>query len=499
MREKKMKKLFNPVYVDPARRDLLKQLVAMGVIGTSGLLQSPGTHADENTKAEGTLNSKNTWREDPGYEGLRKAMLWKSNTSSRYPDVIVQAESEQEIIEALSFAQKNDLQVVCRCSGHNTAGSILRNGGMLLDLSFMSDITLDTDQMTASVQPGVRMSQFYDEIKDHDLMFPIAECHTVALGGYLLGGGVSPLGLHWGHGPACYSIISADIILGNGRKVSASKDENTDLYWAIRGVGPGFFGVVTRYNLQLYHHPESILKYTYTYPIENLPGVISILNDLQDSSHDRVTIDLALGHHPESPEQVVFNLTIKVFTDKNMASESEARSLIAQYIQGELPNTAISRQEEQLIQFPDLMHTPDRSVRTNTDNIWTDDAGALLAIVEHYKNKPPNSDLFLFLSHGRQAYDFKDNACYSSKGTHFLSTHMQWRDEKDDKANDQWYVEFNRILKPYGISHYINQTDNERHPDRIINCFTSENWQRLARLRKKHDPDNRFYTYLGFT
>lgn len=499
MSDPKSKPFFKPVYVDPTRRDLLKQLVAMGVIGTSALLSSPAAHAEKKLQYNGTLKSKNTWRDSPDYEGLRKAMLWKSNTSPRYPDVIVQAGTEQEVIEALSFAEKNDLQVVCRCSGHNTAGSILRNGGMLLDLSFLSDITIDTDNMTASIQPGVRMSQLYEQISQHQLMFPIAECHTVAMGGYLLGGGITPTGEYWGHGPACYSVISADIILSNGKKVTASKEENPDLYWAIRGVGPGFFGVVSRYQLQLYHQPESILKYTYTYSIESLPRIISILDDLQDSLNERVTVGIALNHQPESPGQVVAIVDIKVFTDKDMPSEAEARSLVSPYIHGELPSLAISKKEEQRIQFPDLMHTPDRSVRTNTDNIWTNDAGALMAIVEHFKNKPPNSNLILYLSHGRQVFKFRNDACYSSKGIHFLTTHMQWREAKDDAANDRWYEEFNKILAPYAMSHYINQTDNERHPERIMNCFSPENWQRLATLRQKHDPDNRFYTYLGYS
>ena len=499
MSESKNKQSFKPVYVNVSRRDLLKQLVAMGGIGTTGMLQSPYVFASEDKKHEGTLNSRHTWINDPKYEDLRKSLLWKFNTSQRYPDVIVQTKSEQEIIEALNFAAKNDLQVVCRCSGHNTAGAILRNGGMLLDISPMSDITVNNDQMKASIQPGLRMVHFYEQISRQGLMFPIAECHTVAMGGYLLGGGISPTGMYWGHGPACYSIISADVILGSGEKVTASKDKNPDLYWAIRGVGPGFFGIVTRYQLQLYHQTESIFKYTYTYSIETLPEIISILDDLQKGKNERVTTDISLSNHPESPDQTIAILTIKVFTDKDMASEADARSLVSKYVQGVLPNLAISKQEEQRIQFPDLMHTPDRSVRTNTDNIWTDDARALIAIIEHYKNKPPASNLVLFLSHGRQVFSFRDDACYSSKGIHFITTHMQWRDEKDDDANNRWYEEFNKILKPYGISHYINQTDNERHPDRIRNCFSSENWSRLAELRKKYDPDNRFYTYLGYT
>ena len=77
------------------------------------------------------------------------------------------------------------------------------------------------------------------------------------------------------------------------------------------------------------------------------------------------------------------------------------------------------------------------------------------------------------------------------------SSHLFWKKPEEDDINNRWYAEFNKILQAYTTSHYVNQIDNGLHPDRVRASFSEENWQQLARLRKKYDPDNRFHTYLG--
>ncbi|MBT7950463.1 MAG: FAD-binding oxidoreductase [Gammaproteobacteria bacterium] len=489
---------FKTVLVNPSRRDLIKRLAVIGALGSSGLLQSVSLYGMSVEKSAGQLAGNSTWKEEEHYDALRRAMLWRVNAPERYPDVIVQASSEQEIQQALQFATENDLQVVCRSIGHNTAGAVLRNGGMLLDISSMSDISVDAKQMTALVQPGLNMHYCYQKLAEHGLIFPLAECHGVAMGGYLLGGGLPPVSHVWGKGPACYSIISADVILANGEKVVASKDENADIYWAIRGVGPGFFGVVSRYQLQLYQHPETIMQSSFIFSLDVLPDVISILDKLLAVKDERTAINLALIKDPDSTSTTVARLKIIVVANRPGNSEAEAKQLLAPYAQSNLSSLSTSRRMNQVIQFADLMYSPDRSYRNNSNNIWTNDARALLAIVEHYKKMPADSELLLALSHGRNTGIQRKDACYSSAGLHFLSSHLLWKGAENDDANNSWYKELNEILYPFATSHYVNQLDNEQHPSRIRASFSEENWQRLTTVRKKYDPDNRFFSYLGF-
>ncbi|NKB39146.1 MAG: FAD-binding protein [Gammaproteobacteria bacterium] len=489
---------FKTSYVNPSRRDLLKQLMAMGCLSTTTLFSTSFLSAAEKRNLAKQELNNSTSKGDERYEALRKAMIWRVNTPKRYPDIIVQATTEAEIQECLKFASRNQLQVVCRGSGHNTAGSVLREGGMLLDISAMAEASVDVETMTADVGPGVNMHRFYQSLTTWGKVFPVAECHGVAMGGYLLGGGYPPIGTIWAKGPACYSILSADVILASGKKVLASKECNPELFWAIRGVGPGFFGVVTNYHVRIYEHPKIIMQSTFFYELEKLPNVISFLNTLQKEKDDRVEVSVALTNEPGDKKRTVAKLKIIVAVTGSPDSESEARSLLELYSTSSLSSLAKSIREYEAVEFSDLMYSPNRNLRNNSDNIWTDDANALMAIVEHYMNKPEGSTLYMTLHHGRQSSVEREDACYSSVGSHFLSSHLLWEHASDDELSKQWYAEFNRILKPYASSHYVNQVDNEHHPQRIQASFTEENWLRLGALRKKHDPDQLFYSYLGY-
>ena len=124
----------------------------------------------------------------------------------------------------------------------------------------MHDFSIDKTAMQASIQPALISFLFQAHLARQGLSFPVPDCHTVALGGYLLGGGYSSMGFYWGDGPACYSILAAEVVLADGTKLRVSEKENSDIFWAVRGIGPGFFGVVTRLELQLYPMPAARIE-----------------------------------------------------------------------------------------------------------------------------------------------------------------------------------------------------------------------------------------------
>jgi len=333
---------FKKLRVNPFRRDLIKQLIA---IGAGGLIHPAFVTATNSNKLKNSLVSNSTWKDDEHYEALRKALNWQINTPTRYPDVIVQAQSEAEVQAAVLFATKNDLQIVCRSSGHNSAGAVLRNGGMLLDISALADISVNAAQKTALVQPGAKMYNFYQTLAAQQLIFPVADCHSVAMGGYLLGGGFSPVGYNWADGPACYSVISAELILANGKKVVVSKEENAELYWTIRGIGPGFFGVITRYQLKLYEHPKVILQSSFVYSLENLSSVLSFLDEMNEDKDERVEISIALKEQQDTADTIVAILKINVNINDSSDPQTEARALLTSYAESKLSQLAISRKE----------------------------------------------------------------------------------------------------------------------------------------------------------
>src|ERR1700759_2661820 len=205
-------------------------------------------------------------RGDGGYEPARRAAVWNARTPERFPDAIVIARSEQDVVRAVQLAAAEGMKLGVRSGGHSWAGNHVRDGGMLLDLSELCDLDVDIDAMTAAVQPGCKGDQLLAQLGDLGLFFPAGHCIGVALGGYLLQGGYGWNGRV--HGPACTSSEGIAVVLADGRFVHASPQENADLLWAARGSGPGFFGVVTRFHMRVQPRPKVVANGLVLYGIE---------------------------------------------------------------------------------------------------------------------------------------------------------------------------------------------------------------------------------------
>src|ERR1019366_1029497 len=140
-------------------------------------------------------------RGDPEYEGARRATCRNRHLPDRYPDVIVQATTEEDVVAAIRMAAASGWKVGVRSGGHSFSCNHVREGGMLLDVSRLNDVTIDATGMVATAGPGCRSNELDDLLAERDLFFPVGHCQGVGLGGYLLQGG---FGWHSrAVGPAC--------------------------------------------------------------------------------------------------------------------------------------------------------------------------------------------------------------------------------------------------------------------------------------------------------
>jgi hypothetical protein len=221
------------------------------------------------------------WRGDPGYEHARQGDLWNRRVPPRHPDVIVQPCNDDDVVAAVRLARQRALKVAIRSGGHSWAASFLRDGGMLIDFCGMRGLTVDVQARAASIQPGLKGTDLNRALRQHDLFFPSGHCMTVGLGGFLLQGGFGWNSRLWG--PACASVTAIDVVTADGELVHANTSENADLFWAARGAGPGFFGVVTRFELALQRRPRAMMRSDYLYPVEALDDVMRWLLSVQPS------------------------------------------------------------------------------------------------------------------------------------------------------------------------------------------------------------------------
>jgi FAD/FMN-containing dehydrogenase len=169
--------------------------------------------------------------------------------SSR-PQIIVKAGTVKDVQTALGWAHDHDWWVTCRSGGHSTAGYSL-NDGMVLDLSNLHAVTIDATGQTMTVQPGATWGQVNKALDAYSLHVPGGGCPTVGVGGYMQGGGYGFTSRKWGMN--CDNVLSAKVVLVNGRIATASAARNPDLLFALCGGTGGNFGVLVEITYRL--HP----------------------------------------------------------------------------------------------------------------------------------------------------------------------------------------------------------------------------------------------------
>jgi FAD/FMN-containing dehydrogenase len=484
------------------RRRFTQQLLALVALGSTGILSCSRvvkqalTHSLENVKGR-IFN-----RADDNYYIWWASLTWYVFKPKRFPDTIVRAESEPDVIETINYARENGLKIAVRSTGHNPAKSVVREGGVLLDTGLLRDVEVDAANRTAWIQPGIRAEELLSLTMQHGLVFPAAHTGIVGLGGYLLGGG-----LGWNmpeYGIACRSVLAAEIIMANGEKVLASADQNRDLHWAIRGVGPGFFGAVTRYQLKLYPIHKALKVNFYVIPIEKINETIAEFRKIGELCDKRLEILVKVGHfHPASKPYAERELVCTVGFFAFGDSEGDSAELLSPVENSRIADLSIIKRESTPISYDDLYRPPETDhsspSRTAVENIWTEDPGqCLLLLTEKMIAEPTPSPRSFLLSGWSLNTTFRDeSSCVRTDARHYVSWYMIADKEEDIDPNYKWMDESVEIMRPFSRGHYINEIDPVRYPHHVQECFSADDWERLETLRNKYDPDGVFHTYVG--
>jgi FAD/FMN-containing dehydrogenase len=185
--------------------------------------------------------------DDGGFDDARK--VYNAMIDKR-PAMIVRCAGVADVIAAVNFAREHDLLVAVRGGGHNVAGNALCDDGMVIDLSGMRAIRVDPASRTARAEAGATYREFDRETQAFGLATTGGTISATGIAGLTLGGGLGWLMRQ--HGLACDNLLSVDMVLADGRFVTASAEENADLFWGVRG-GGGNFGVVTSFEYRV--HP----------------------------------------------------------------------------------------------------------------------------------------------------------------------------------------------------------------------------------------------------
>ena len=431
---------------------------------------------------------------DDGYEAARRATVWNARTPDRFPDVIVAARDTDDVLAAILYANTNGMRVGVRSGGHSWAGNHVRDGGLLLDVSRLDDCAVDADRMTAVVGPGKGGSVLAAELESEGLFFPTGHCKGVCIGGYLLQGGYG-----WNSrvlGPACESVIGVDVVTADGEQIYCDVDHHADLYWAARGSGPGFFGVVTAFHLRVYPRPAVCGSSLYVYPIDLADDVFAWARTISADVDRRVELQIVTsrsvpGAGLDTPGIVMAS---PVFAD----TEEDATKALALLDTCPVRDRAIIAvpyaPADLASWYEAVMSNYPTGYRYATDNMWTSaSAEDLLPGVRRIiETMPPHPSHFLWLNWGPSP-DRQDMA-YSLEDDVYIALYTVWQDPADDEKYADW-----ARSNMAAMAHLATgiQLADENLGQRPATFTTDENMARLDAVRKRYDPDGRFHSWMG--
>ncbi|MGX9789123.1 FAD-binding oxidoreductase [Mycobacterium sp. MMS18-G62] len=439
-------------------------------------------------------DGRHFFRGDDGYEPARRATVWNARTPERFPDVVVQAQDADDVVSTIRYAKANGHQVGVRSGGHSWAGNHVRDGGVLLDVSRLDQSTVDADRMVAVVGPGKGGSVLAAELDAQGLFFPAGHCKGVRIGGYLLQGGYG-----WNSrvlGPACESVLGLDIVTADGESVYCDADHHADLYWAARGSGPGFFGVVTAFHLKVYPRPAICGSSLYVYPIELADDVYTWAREISADVDRRVELQIVAsrsvpGAGLETPGIVMAS---PVF------AESEDEAIKALALLDTCPvrdraTVAVPYAPTDLATWYDgVMSNYPTGYRYAADNMWTSaPADELLPGVRRIiETIPPHPSHFLWLNWGPSPT--RQDMAYSLEDDIYLALYTVWQDPSDDEKYGDW-----ARSNMAAMSHLASgiQLADENLGQRPAKFASDDAMARLDKVRAQYDPDGRFYTWMG--
>ncbi len=445
---------------------------------------------------------------DADFEDLAFGELWNKlrPNPNRIPQVIVKVMDEEDVSTAIKFARTNKMKVSVRGGGHNWCNPSLRQGGMMIDLTNLDQVeSIDKENRRAVVQPVVSNRDVQKPLNAQGLAFPSGHCPPVKLSGYLLSGGMSWNQGVWGHG--VHSVEAIEMVTASGERITASNTENQDYFWAARGAGPGFFGVVTKYHLKLYPLPQYITASSYTYALDDLATVAKWLDATASKLTPNVELSLFLLNasvdlklETKDNGGKVCMVTATVFAENETEAHDAVKLLdtcpVFDKCLAKSVNTHVNF--ETLFDMSGALWPGDR--RNQVDAQFSNAAAEDLfgSVAEHFKKAPSSETLimFAFFTGPNVPAPIEANASFSMTGKFYGGPWTMWKEPKHDPDNIAWHAEAFKLLQPHVVGHYIAESDMVARPDVVKKSYSADNYKKIEELRTKYDPHGVFFNYF---
>jgi len=422
---------------------------------------------------------------DPRYRAVADALVWNGRKPTPTARLIVRAHSVADVQEAVRYAAENNLTVSPRGAGHQFTG-IAARADMVIDLGALNSLNIDVESRTARIEPAVTNERLATVLDRHDLGFPVGHCGSVPMSGYLLGGGFGWNSAAWGI--ACFLVDAVEVVLASGELVTATETQYPDIFWAARGAGPYFFGVVVAYQVRLLPGPRAISTSIRVYPAAAASEVAAWAEEVMAEAPSCVEFTAKVSGSPGGP---IIAAIATVFADSEAAGSA---------IHAGLSRCAPSGAIEVVGPFPSpipaLLEATEPSMlkgnRYCVDTVWSDASYVeALTRVAQEMEAAPTQECFALVVLRSNAVMTPSSAAFSTEGRIFIAINAICKSAPDDDFSVSWLRRTIDVLSPLGKGAYVGEADLDR-PDRVLPTHSLSAVKRIADLARHFDPDGRF-------
>ena len=464
--------------------------VAVGSL-TAGLVPKPARSSPLNTvdaidpaairKFAGSVKGRVILPADQDYEAARQ--VW-NHAFAKHPGLIVRCAESADVARAVQFARDRDLLVAIRSGGHSLAGKSTCDGGMVIDLSAMKKLTIDTERRIARAEPGILLGEFDAATQAVGLATTLGTEPSTGIAGLTLGGG---LGWLMGkYGLACDNLREVEFVTADGSVVTASPAANQDLYWAARGAGANF-GVATALEYQL-HPVGQVLAGVLKYPPARLRDVLKMYREFTQTIPDEVSLEVGI-----------------IPGMNTLPTPSIAVCYCGDFAEGEKvlkplrsfgPPVADSIRPMPYFDFQKLGAMPaDFKTSTIVHSSIVSDVGddMIDAIVANAATVPSLGGSFVIEQlHGAACRPGSGDTAFPHRSPGYsFALHAYWWDAAAADRVRAWGTSFWEAIRPFVSEKAYSNYLGDEGPDRARAAYGA-NYQRLAGMKKRYDPTNFF-------
>jgi FAD/FMN-containing dehydrogenase len=426
--------------------------------------------------------------DSPEYDEARSTI---SLTTDRRPLAIVRPADALDVAEAVRFAREHGFPVSVRSGGHSLAHYSVIDGAINIDLSSMKRVEIDPETRIARVQGGARSNDLAGPAGELGLALTTGDTGSVGLGGLTTGGGIGFMVRKYGL--TIDNLLAATVVTANGEILTASADENADLFWAIRG-GGGNFGIVTEFVYRLADVPQILGG------MIALPATREVLRKYLEysvSAPEDLTTIANLMHvppFPGIPEEHVGKVTLAILVTWTGSIEDGERALAPLRALATPLVDAVSP-----MPYPEIYRLTDHfggphgaAIRSMFADELSDAAlDATIAAIEQ-ASSPFSLVQFRGLG-GAFARVPSDATAFAHRSQqYFVAIIGIWLDPSEDGAvHGAWTQALWKTIRPEGSGVYVNFLEDEG-ADRVRDAYPAATLARLAEIKRKYDPTNFF-------